>query len=56
MAHDPLELERNVDVDVLVEAGLDGAEGGQRGPVVAAAGRPRTQLRLAPSQLLSFPL
>lgn len=48
VAHDPLELERDVHVDVLVEARLDRAEGRQRGPVIAAARGAGPELGLAP--------
>lgn len=39
--HDTLEVQRDVHVDVLVEAGLEGAGGGKRGPVVAPPRRAR---------------
>lgn len=48
VADDPLELERYVHVDVLIEAGLHGAEGRQWWPVVSPARGARAQLGLTP--------
>ena len=51
-----LELDRDIHVDVLVEAGLAGHEGGQRGPVVGAGiVRRGLELLLPPGQLCGLP-
>ena len=52
-----LELDRDVHVDVLIEAGLAGHEGRQRGPVVGPdIVRRGLELLLPPGQLGGLPL